>query len=310
MEVQLEADSRQTNAINRAPIETDLNTIAPQTIVIEAGRLEERYWRDLWLYRELIYFLSLRDILVRYKQTAIGVAWTIVRPLLTMLALTWIFSRGAHLKTGDPSIPYALWVFVATLPWQFFADGLTASSNSLIANTSMITKIYFPRVILPVSRVFVSFIDFSITALVLGIMIVFYHFSRYHFTPNWRTIFIPFFLLMAFASVVGVGLWFASLNVKYRDFTYIVPFIVTFGLYVSPVGISSANVTGNNPTLRSIYSLNPMVGVIDGFRWCIFGDGAPLFLPGLFVSMSVVLLLLLGGAYYFRKVERSFADII
>jgi lipopolysaccharide transport system permease protein len=310
VEVQPETDSRYPDGINRAPIKINLDNIVPQTIVIEAGRLEKRYWRDLWVYRELIYFLSLKDILVRYKQTAIGVAWSVLRPILTMLALTWIFSRGAHLKTGDPSIPYSLWVFVATLPWQFFADGLTASSNSLVTNTNMITKIYFPRVILPVSRVFVSFVDFSITALVLVIMIVVYHFSRYHFMPNWRTIFIPFFLLMAFGSVMGIGLWFASLNVKYRDFMYVVPFIVTFGLYVSPVGISSADVTGNNPTLRSIYSLNPMVGVIDGFRWCVFGESAPLFWPGFFVSMSVILLLLLGGARYFRKVERSFADII
>ncbi len=287
-----------------------MDNIAQQTIVIEAGRLEKRYWRDLWRYRELIYFLSLRDILVRYKQTAIGIAWSVVRPVLVMLALTWIFSRGAHLKTGDPSIPYSLWVFVATLPWQFFADGLTASSNSLVANTDMITKIYFPRVILPFSRVIVSFIDFWITGSVLVLMMIVYHFNHYHFTPSWHAIFIPLFLLMAFGSIMGVGLWFAALNVKYRDFMYIVPFVVTFGLYVSPVGFTSSDVTSNDPTLRSIYSLNPMVGVIDGFRWCVFGHSAPLFWPGQLISIGVIVLLLLVGVRHFRKLERSFADVI
>ncbi len=287
-----------------------MNDLSQQTIIIEPGRTEKRYWRDLWLYRELIYFLSLRDILVRYKQTAIGVAWSVVRPVLTMLALTWVFSRGARLQTGDPSIPYTLWVFVAMLPWQFFADGLTASSNSLVTNTNLITKIYFPRVIMPISRVIVSFIDFSITACLLVLMIIVYHFWRYHFTPSWHVVFMPFYLLAAFASVIGVGMWFASVNVKYRDFGYIVPFIVTFGLYVSPVGISSAEITHGNPTLRSLYSLNPMVGVIDGFRWCVFGNSAPLFWPGQLISSAMILLLLVLGVHHFRKFERSFADII
>jgi lipopolysaccharide transport system permease protein len=287
-----------------------VDDITQRTIVIEAGRTEKRYWRDLWYYRELIYFLSLKDILVRYKQTAIGVAWSVVRPLLTALALTVVFARGAHLTTGDPNIPYSLWVFVAMLPWQFFADGLTASSNSLVTNSNMITKIYFPRVILPVSRVVVSFIDFSIAGFLMVLTMIVYHFSHFHFTPDWRVVFIPFYLLMAFGSVIGVGLWFASLNVKYRDFTYIVPFIVQFGLYVSPVGYSSDVVTHNNPTYRSIYSLNPMVGVIDGFRWCVFGNSAPLFWSGQLTSLSVIVLLLVLGVRHFRKFERGFADII
>ncbi len=287
-----------------------MNDISQHTFIIEAGRAEKRYWRDLWLYRELIYFLSLRDILVRYKQTAIGIAWSVLRPVLTMLALTFVFSRAAGLNTGDPSIPYSLWVFVAMLPWQFFADGLSASSNSLVTNTNMVTKIYFPRVILPVSRVVVSFIDFGITTCLLALMIIFYHFYKYDFTPSWQIIFIPIYLLLAFGSVIGVGMWFASLNVKYRDFGYIVPFIIQFGLYVSPVGISSGDITHNNPTLRSIYSLNPMVGVIDGFRWCVFGDRAPLFWPGQLISLAVIGLLLFLGVHHFRKFERSFADVI
>lgn len=287
-----------------------MNDISQHTFIIEAGRTEKRYWRDLWLYRELVYFLSLRDILVRYKQTAIGVAWSVVRPLLTMVVLTIVFSRAANLKTGDPSIPYSLWVFVAMLPWQFFADGLSASSNSLVTSTNMITKIYFPRVLLPISKVVVSFVDFGITACLLVVMIVFYHFNKFHFTPSWQIIFTPFFLLLAFGSVIGVGMWFASLNVKYRDFAYIVPFIVQFGLYVSPVGISSGEITRNNPTLRAVYSLNPMVGVIDGFRWCAFGDRAPLFWPGQLISLGVILVLLFLGVHHFRKFERSFADVI
>jgi len=287
-----------------------VNDISQHTFIIEPGHHEKRYWRDLWIYRELIYFLSLRDILVRYKQTAIGIAWSVVRPVLTMLALTWVFSRGARLQTGDPSIPYTLWVFVAMLPWQFFADGLTASSNSLVSNTNMITKIYFPRVIMPISRVIVSFIDFSITACLLVMMMIFYHFWRYHFTPSWHLVFTPFYLLLAFASVIGVGMWFASLNVKYRDFGYIVPFIVQFGLYVSPVGFSSGDITHNRVGLRALYSLNPMVGVIDGFRWCVFGDSAPLFWPGQMISLSMILLLLFLGVHHFRKFERSFADVI
>jgi len=287
-----------------------MNDLSEHEFVTEPGRPEKRYWRDLWLFRELIYFLSLRDILVRYKQTAIGVAWSVIRPVLTMMALVFVFSRAAHLSTGDPSIPYTLWVFVAMLPWQFFSDGLTAASNSLVANTNMITKIYFPRVIMPLSRVVVSFVDFGITASLLVAMIIFYHFYKYQFVPSWQVIFIPFYLLLAFASVIGVGMWFASLNVKYRDFAYLVPFLVQFGLYVSPVGISSSAMTHNNPTLRSIYSLNPMVGVIDGFRFCVFGNRAPLFWQGQLISVAVIATLLLVGVHQFRKFERTFADVI
>lgn len=287
-----------------------MNDVSQHRFIIEAGRTEKGYWRDLWVFRELVYFLSLRDILVRYKQTAIGVAWSVLRPLLTMVALTFVFSRAAGLKTGDPTIPYSLWVFVAMLPWQFFADGLAASSNSLVGNSNMVTKVYFPRVILPISRVMVSFVDFAVTAGLLAMMMVFYHFYKFHFTPSWQIVFIPIFLLLTFASAIGVGMWFASLNVKYRDFVYIVPFVVQFGLYVSPVGISSADMTHGKPMLRAIYSLNPIVGVIDGFRWCVFGDRAPLFWPGQLISLGVIALLLFLGVRHFRKFERSFADLI
>jgi len=279
-------------------------------LVIEAGRGEQQYWRDIWRYRELIYFLALRDILVRYKQTVIGVAWSVERPLVTMVVLTWVFSRGAKLQTPDPSIPYALWVFVATLPWQFFSDALTASSNSLVAHTDMIQKTYFPRMIMPASRIFVSFVDFSIAFSVLLVFMVICHFNPYHFTPSWNMVFLPVFLLMAWGAAMGMGLWFASLNVQYRDFTYIVPFLVMLSLYVSPVGLSSADLVGRHPLLREVYSLNPLVGVIDGFRWCVFGDRARIFWPSQVISLAMISLLLVSGVRYFRKFERTFADII
>ena len=281
-----------------------------ETLILEAGRSNDRYWRDIWRYRELAYFLALRDVLVRYKQAALGIGWAVVRPVLTMLALTWVFSRGAQLRTPDPSVPYVLWVFVATLPWQFFADGLVASSNSLVANSNMITKIYFPRLLLPASRIFVSFVDFAVSAAILIAFIVAYHWSHYQFSPSWAVLCAPAFLLMACLSTLGCGAWFATLNVKYRDFTYVVPFIVSFGIYVSPVGLSSDQFVRSGGWQRLVYSINPMVGVIDGFRWCFFGDRAPLFLPGLLVSFISSLLLLYTGYRFFRRFERTFSDVI
>lgn len=283
---------------------------AVPVVVIEAGRANRQYWRDVWSFRELIYILALRDVQVRYRQTVIGIAWSVVRPLLTMLVLTWVFSRGAHLETPDPSIPYALWVFVATLPWQFFADALTAGSNSLVANANMVSKTYFPRLILPVARMIVSFLDFGVAFASLLLLVVFYRFDAHHFSPDWRIVLLPVWLLLAFAASVGLGSLFAALNVKYRDFTYLVPFVVTFGLYVSPVGLSTAEMTRGNPTFRLLYSLNPMVGVIDGFRWCFFGGRAGIYWPGQLASLAAVLALLAIGISHFRASEREFADVI
>lgn len=279
-------------------------------VVIEAGALSKGYWAELGRFRGLFYTFALRDILVRYKQTALGVMWSVLRPLATMAILTWVFSRGAQLTTPDPSIPYTLWVFVGTLPWQFFSDGVIASSNSMVTNAEMVSKVYFPRVILPVSRVVVSFIDFAISFVVLIGMIILYHFSKYEFTPSWRMIFVPVFLLIAFAFTVGVGLLFSAVNVRYRDFAYVIPFLVTFGIYASPVGIGSAELTQNNPLVRNLYSLNPMASVIDGFRWCTFGTRAPLFWSGQLISIAVVAVGLLVGYRYFRYSERTFADVI
>jgi lipopolysaccharide transport system permease protein len=286
-----------------------MSSSAP-VIVIEVGRANRQYWRDVWNFRELVYILALRDVQVRYRQTVIGIAWNVVRPLLTMLALTWVFSRSARLTTPNPSIPYALWVYVATLPWQFFADALTAGSNSLIANANMLSKTYFPRIILPVARMIVSFLDFGVAFLTLVLLTVWFSLDSHHFVPSWRVVLLPPWLLLAFAASVGLGCLFAALNVKYRDFTYLVPFIVTFGVYISPVGLSTTEMIGRDSRWRLLYSINPMVGVIDGFRWCFFGDAAAIDWSAQLVSLAAVIVLLAIGIRYFRRAEREFADII
>jgi lipopolysaccharide transport system permease protein len=242
----------------------------------------------------------LRDILVRYKQTAIGIAWALIRPLLTMIVFTIVFGNLAQLPSGGA--PYPILVFAAMLPWQFFANALTESSNSLITNANLISKVYFPRLIIPASAVIVSFVDFLISGFILLALM-----TWYIFVPDWRILTLPLFILIAFAAAIGAGLWLAALNVQYRDFRYIVPFIVQFGLYISPVGFSSSIVPEN---WRMLYSLNPMVGVIDGFRWAILGDSANFYLPGFVLSIGLVVILLISGIWYFRKMERFFADVI
>ncbi len=274
---------------------------SPPELIIEAGRTERQYWRDLWRYRELFYFLAWRDILVRYKQTAIGMAWALIRPFLTMVVFTVVFGKIAKLPTeGDA--PYPILVFAAMLPWQFFANSLAECSNSLIGNANLISKVYFPRLIVPTSAVVVSFVDFLISGIILlGLM------AWYDFVPSWRIITLPLFIAVAFAASMGAGLWLASLNVQYRDFRYIVPFIVQFGLYISPVGFSS-NVVPQQ--WRLLYSLNPIVGVIDGFRWAILGGESNLYLPGFLLSLGFVAVFFFSGIWYFRKMERTFADVI
>ena len=269
-------------------------------LTIEAGRTESQYWKDIWRYRELFYFLAWRDILVRYKQTVIGIAWALIRPFLTMVVFSVVFGTLAKLPSGG--VPYPILVFAAMLPWQFFATALSECSTSLISNANLISKIYFPRLIVPTSAVIVSFVDFLVSGMImLGLM------AWYNFVPSWRILTLPLFILIAFAASMGAGLWLAALNVKYRDFRYIVPFIVQFGLYISPVGFSSSIVP---PQWRWLYSLNPMVGVIDGFRWAILGAESNLYLPGFMLSMGLVALLLVTGVWYFRKTERTFADVI
>lgn len=270
-------------------------------LIIEAGRTEQQYWRDLWRYRELFYFLAWRDILVRYKQTVIGIAWAVIRPFLTMVVFTFVFSRVAKLPAPS-SVPYALLVLAAMLPWQFFSTSLSESSNSLIGNANLISKVYFPRLIVPAGSVITSFVDFLIT---LGLMLAMM--AWYRFAPGPELLALPFFMLLAFGASFGTGLWLCALNVEYRDFRYIVPFIVQFGLYVSPVGFSSSIVPEK---WRFLYSLNPMVGVIDGFRWSLLHGQSPLEVPVVLLSCGLVVLLCASGTWYFRKMERTFADVI
>ena len=269
-------------------------------LLIKPGMGALHYWKDIWRYRELFFFLAWRDILVRYKQTAIGIAWSVIRPLATMLVFTIVFGMLAKLPSNG--VPYPIMVYAAMLPWQFFANSLTESSNSLIDNANLLTKVYFPRLIVPAGSVIVSLVDFFISLVILfGIM------AWYRFVPDIRMLLLPFFLILAFLASFGAGLWLSALNVKYRDFRYVVPFLVQFGLYISPVGFSSSIVPEK---WRMFYFLNPMVGVIDGFRWAILGDAFPVYWPGLALSATFTLLMFVGGLFYFRNMERSFADVI
>jgi lipopolysaccharide transport system permease protein len=271
-----------------------------QKLIIEAGRTEKHYWKDIWRYRELFYFLAWRDILVRYKQTALGVIWALLRPFLTMVVFTIVFGKLG--KFPSDGAPYAVMVFAAMLPWQFFSNSLSEASNSMIGNANLISKVYFPRLIVPSSAVITSFVDFLISgAILIGLMV------WYGFMPGWRILTLPLFISIAFAASMGIGLWLTALNVKYRDFRYVVPFIVQFGLYVSPVGFSSSIIPEK---WRLLYSLNPMVGVIDGFRWAILEGGAIIHWPSFMLSNGVVALFLVTGIWYFRRTEKTFADVI
>lgn len=270
-------------------------------IVIEPGRKEKNYWVDIWNYRELFFILAWRDISVRYKQTIIGIAWAILRPFLTMVVLTIVFGRLAKLPS-DGNSPYPILVFSAMLPWSLFSIALSEASNSLIGNANLITKVYFPRLIVPIATIITALVDFLVScAILLGLMV------WYGFMPGYQIIFLPVFVLLALVASLGPGLLITSLNVKYRDFRYIIPFIVQFGLYISPVGFSSQIIPDN---WRLIYSFNPMVGVIDGFRWCILGEDSPFYWPGFVLSILLVLCLLWLGFSRFRSMEKGFADLI
>lgn len=269
-------------------------------IIIEAGRSEAHYWRDVWRFRELFLFLAWRDVTVRYKQTAIGIAWAIIRPLMTLGVFTVVFGRLAGLATGE--VPYVLVVFAGVLPWQYFSNALTEGSASLVANANLVSKIYFPRLIIPTSSMVVSFVDFLFSFVIfVGLM------AWYQFVPGWQIVLLPLFLLLGMAAALGGSLCFAALNVTYRDFRFVLPFCIQIALYISPVGFSSRIVPEE---WRLIYSLNPMVGVIDGFRYAILGDHEPLYLPAVGVSALAAAVLLAAGIWYFRKTERSFADVI
>ena len=268
-------------------------------LIIEAGGRASGYWLELWRHRELFYFLAWRDVVVRYKQTAIGVAWALLRALATLLVLSVVFGRLANMPSGG--VPYPLLVFAAVLPWQFFANALTDCSNSLVGGAALISKIHFPRVIVPGSAVIVNLVDFLVSAAVLALL-----FLWYGFLPDWKILTLPLFALLLVAASIGMGLWLAALTVEYRDFRFIVPVALQLALYASPVGFSSSAVPER---WRLLYCLNPMVGVIDGFRWALL-RGDSLYYPGALLSLVTTGLLLVSGLWYFRRTERTFADII
>jgi lipopolysaccharide transport system permease protein len=273
----------------------------PHRLVLQAGQAERHYWRDLWAYRELFAILAWRDVAVRYKQTVIGAAWAVIRPFLTMVVFTVVFGRLAKLPS-EAGAPYPVMVFAGMLPWLLFSTILGEGANSLLGNAGLIGKVYFPRLIIPVAAAVVALVDFAINLVILfGVML------WYGFLPTWRIVLLPGFTVLAILASLGPAFLITSLNVKYRDFRYIIPFIVQFGLYLSPVGFSSAIVP---ETWRFWYSLNPMVGVIDGFRWCVLGGESHLYASGFIVSLGVVALFLWLGIAYFRRTERTFADLI
>lgn len=281
-------------------MESSVKTKEKFTLVIEANKSSRHYWMDIWRYRDLFFFLVWRDILVRYKQTVIGVAWALIRPILTMAVFTFIFGRLANLPSDG--VPYPLLVFSAMLPWFFFSSALMDSSNSLVTSASLLTKVYFPRIIVPISTIVVCLVDFVLAFIVLIPLMVFYG----HW-PDIRILALPLFLILGVMAVLGLGLWLSALTVKYRDFKFVVPFIVQIGMYISPVGFSSSIVPEK---WRLLYSLNPMVGVIDGFRWSLLGGDFKLYLPGLAASVVITLIVFITGVIYFRSSERKFADIL
>lgn len=271
-------------------------------LVIEAGKADLNYWKDLWRYRELFFFLSWRDILVRYKQTVLGVAWSVLRPLITMVIFTLVFGKLAGLPSDG--VPYPVLVFAAMIPWQFFANAITSSSESVVGNSSVVSKVYFPRIIIPASSIIVNLVDFAISFALLAMLMAWYGYA-----PSLRMLALPLFMGLAVAAALGAGLWLSALNVEYRDFRHVVPFIVQLGLYISPVGFSSSLVPEK---WRLLYSLNPMVGVIDGFRWAILGtrSAVSIYQPGLVLSAALIAIVFASGLWYFRRMERTFADVI
>jgi len=266
-------------------------------LVIAPGTTARNYWRDLWRYRELLYFLAWRDVVVRYKQTAIGIAWALIRPALTMLVFV-AFRKLAALPST--AVPAPVFVLAAVLPWQFFASALSESSGSLIGNANLISKVYFPRLIIPAAAVVTSLVDFAVTLGLLALVMAWYGVA-----PGWQIVALPAFVAMTFGLALGLGLLLAALNVEYRDFRYVVPFIVQFGLFVSPVAFATADVP---ESWRLLYALNPLVGIIDGFRWSLLGGA--LDTGTVWIALAVTAATIAVGVWYFRKMECSFADVI
>ncbi len=268
-------------------------------ILLECGRSERHYWRDLWRYRELLGFLAWRDVKVRYKQAALGAAWALLQPAITLVVFTLVFGQLAQLPAGH--VPYPLLVLAGLLPWQLFANALSGASGSLVTNTHLISKVYFPRLIVPLSSVAVAFVDFAIVTVLYGALC-----AWFGYPPDARLVALPVFVLGALLAALGAGLWLTALTVRFRDFRFIVPFLIQVGVFLSPVGFNTSNV----PNWRLVYSLNPLVGIIDGFRWCLLRADQPLFWPAQLIGGLVIVALLWSGLWYFRRTERGFADII
>ena len=274
----------------------------PPLLVLEAGRAERHYWRDLWRYRELLFFLAWRDVKVRYKQAVLGAAWALIQPLVTMILFTFVFGKLAHMPSGNlPLAAYPLLVIAGLLPWQLFSAAFTGAGNSLVSNSHLISKVYFPRLLVPLSSLTVALVDFAVVVGLYAVMA-----AWYHVCPTWHVVFLPLFILLALVIALGAGLWLTALTVKYRDFRFIVPFLLQAGIFATPVGYRADNL----PNWRALLALNPLTGVIDGFRWCLLGHDFTLTGSTLLLSTAIALLLLASGTRYFRATERTFADII
>jgi len=274
---------------------------SPAPMILEAGRTDRQYWRDVWRYRELFFILAWRDVAVRYKQTMLGIAWAFMRPFLTMVVFTVVFGQLAKLPPGG-DVPYAVMVFAGLLPWTLFSSILSDASASVVNNSNLISKVFFPRLLVPMATVMVALIDFAISLTILaGLMI------WYGVMPGWQILLLPVFVALTLAAAIGPALWASALVVKYRDFRFVIPFVVQIGLYASPVGFSSTIVPEQ---WRLLYSLNPMVGIIDGFRWSIIGGASPIYWPGFLISLGAIALIMWVGIAGFRRIERDFADLV
>lgn len=266
---------------------------------IEPGRTSGRYWLDLWRYRELLAFLAWRDVKVRYKQAALGIAWAVLQPLATMFILTYVFSKVAHMNGGN--VPYPLVVLAGLMPWMLFSSALSGASSSLVSNANLISKVYFPRLVAPLAALAVALVDFVV---VLALYVCFA--AAYRVPPTWKIVFLPGFMALSLALAFGAGLWLTALTVKYRDFRFIVPFILQFGLFATPVGYR----TDVLHTWAPLLELNPLTGVINGFRWCLLAGDSQMTGLSLIASLAGSVVLLRSGIWYFRRTERQFADII
>lgn len=268
-------------------------------VVLEAGRASAHYWLDLWRYRELAAFLAWRDIRVRYKQAALGASWAVIQPAIQTFLLTFVFGKLAGMPSGG--VPYPLLVLCGLIPWQLFTAAFNGAGNSLVSNTHLISKVYFPRLVVPLSALGVALIDFGIV-LFLALPLI----AIFHGLPDWRIAFLPLFVALALVIALGAGLWISALTVRFRDFRFITPFLLQIGLFATPVGYS----TTSTPRWQHLLAFNPLSGVIDGVRWSLLGGETPLYVPGLAISAAAALVLLATGLWYFRRVEREFADII